>query len=226
MTHLEAPLKVDYINASYIEDLPNSYIATQHPVDDSIWDFWKMVLYYKPNAILMLNGSEYVHKYKYPKYWPEGTEVMQWGSAANTRITVVAQPETHKQFTFGRIIKLVVTLYLATNEIAQQWSVWHIRCDCWQDQSEIDLEEFQGLWRLVKEVEVDNPRIVVHCIGGIGRTGTFITVDIAIHRLGSRGLSIDNIILELRKRRMNIVSHPLHYQFCYQAALSLCEAVH
>lgn len=220
MSNIESPLQVDYINASLIEDGPRSYIATQHPLENSILDFWKMILHYKPNAIVMLDGSEYLHKQKYPKYWPEGAEVLQWNIGSYS-ITVSSQSES--QLSFGRLARLAVTLS-TTQETVQQWSLWHVRCDCWQDQSEITLEQFEALWRVVKEVEANTPRLVVHCIGGIGRTGTFITVDMAINRLNrSQGVSIDNIILELRKRRMNIVAHPLHYQFCYKAALELCE---
>jgi protein tyrosine phosphatase len=50
---------IPYINASLIEYNNMRYIATQHPMENTIIDFWKMILLEQPSLILMLNGYEY-----------------------------------------------------------------------------------------------------------------------------------------------------------------------
>jgi len=221
MSSLEEPLRVDYINASVIDDSPQLYVATQHPLENSILDFWKMILAVKPSVILMLDGLEYLTKGKYPKYWPEEGEILTMQNTAGTIVSVHAVDCSQQQYSFGVLRMLSVRLQLPNNEILQEWNVWHIRCDCWQDQGQIELKQFTDLWRIVQEKEAGNSKLVVHCIGGIGRTGTFITVDMAVRQMNQSHISIDNIILKLRRHRMNIVAHPLHYLFCYKAALKL-----
>jgi len=187
MQTLENHLRVDYINASIINDPPCFYVATQHPLENSILDFWKMILVVRPAVILMLDGLEYLSKGKYPRYWPENGEVLTMPNSANTIVTVRAVDHLQQQFSFGIIRMLTVSLQqLPNNEVLQEWSVWHIRCDCWQDQGQIDLNQFTDLWRLVQEKEANNPKLVVHCIGGIGRTGTFITIMWLLDNLGGR----------------------------------------
>jgi protein tyrosine phosphatase len=57
-------LNIPYINASLIQENGMSYIATQHPLSNTIVDFWKMILIEKPSVILMLNGFEYLQEAK------------------------------------------------------------------------------------------------------------------------------------------------------------------
>jgi len=221
MSALDENLRVEYINASLIDDPPALYVATQHPLENSILDFWKMILVVRPSVILMLDGLEYLSRDKYPKYWPENAEVLTMQNTADTLLSVRVLSNSQGT-SFGVTNSLQVILHRPNNEILQEWSVWHIRCDCWQDQSQIELMKFTELWREVQRKKADNPKMVVHCIGGIGRTGTFITVDMAVRQMGRQSqVSVDNIILKLRRHRMNIVAHPLHYTFCYRAALKI-----
>ena len=48
--------------------------------------------------------------------------------------------------------------------------------------------------------------ILVHCSAGVGRTGTFIAVDIALEQAKKEGLvDIAGIVNRLRKQRMKMV---------------------
>jgi protein tyrosine phosphatase len=113
--------------------------------------------------------------------------------------------------------------------------VWHIRCSSWKDQDAPDLDMFMELWKLVGEKLADhshNPgqkhKLVVHCTGGVGRTGTFITIDIAGQELKARmeqnsteEFSVERIIQFLRSKRMNMVGSVPQYVFCHRAALKV-----
>lgn len=64
------------------------------------------------------------------------------------------------------------------------------------------------------------PPIIVHCSAGIGRTGTFITLDISILRLEDTGLiNIQSTVEKIRSQRANSIQMPDQYAFCYLAIL-------
>jgi len=116
-----------------------------------------------------------------------------------------------------------------------QHEVWHIRCNSWKDQDAPDIDMFMDLWKLVEEKlksHAHDPgqkhKLVVHCTGGVGRTGTFITIDIAGQELKSRmeqnsteEFSVEKIIQFLRSKRMNMVGSVPQYVFCHRAALKV-----
>ena len=57
--------------------------------------------------------------------------------------------------------------------------------------------------------------ILVHCSAGVGRTGTFIAVDIALEQASKEGVvDIAGIINRIREQRMQmvqtVVSHHIH----------------
>jgi len=110
---------------------------------------------------------------------------------------------------------------------------WHIRCGGWKDQDAPDLDLFTDLWNLVQEKlkthkTGEKHKLVIHCTGGVGRTGTFIAVDIAGQELKEKQksgkweeFSIEKVISFLRKKRMNMVGSVSQYIFCHRAALNL-----
>lgn len=64
------------------------------------------------------------------------------------------------------------------------------------------------------------PPIVVHCSAGIGRTGTFITLDISILRLDRTGLiNIQSTVEKIRSQRAHSIQTQDQYVFCYLALL-------
>lgn len=61
---------------------------------------------------------------------------------------------------------------------------------------------------------------MVHCSAGIGRTGTFCTIDVNIERMKDRGkCEIFNTVKYLRKQRAHMIQTPDQYEFCYLAVL-------
>lgn len=116
--------------------------------------------------------------------------------------------------------------------------LWHIRFGGWKDQEAPDLALFMDLWNLVQEkLKTHKPngekhKIVIHCTGGVGRTGTFIAIDIAGQELKEKRksgkweeFSIEKVIHFLRKKRMNMVGSASQYVFCHRAALNLFGAL-
>ncbi|EDW27174.1 GL16614 [Drosophila persimilis] len=64
------------------------------------------------------------------------------------------------------------------------------------------------------------PPIVVHCSAGIGRTGTFITLDICISRLEDVGTAdIRGTVEKIRSQRAYSIQMPDQYVFCHLALI-------
>lgn len=64
------------------------------------------------------------------------------------------------------------------------------------------------------------PPIVVHCSAGIGRTGTFITLDICIKQLEEEGrVDVRSTVERIRAQRAFSIQMPDQYVFCHLALL-------
>jgi len=64
------------------------------------------------------------------------------------------------------------------------------------------------------------PPIVVHCSAGIGRTGTFATLDISIRKfLDERRVDIRSTVEQIRAQRAYSIQMPDQYVFCHLAFL-------
>lgn len=62
--------------------------------------------------------------------------------------------------------------------------------------------------------------ITVHCSAGVGRTGVFITLSIALERMRYEDhVDIYNTVKLLRNQRPAMVQTEDQYQFCYKAII-------
>ena len=63
----------------------------------------------------------------------------------------------------------------------------------------------------------------MHCSAGVGRTGTFITIDICLRELNATGsVDIQNTLQEIRRQRAFCIQTEEQYAFCYLAVLEYC----
>ena len=71
--------------------------------------------------------------------------------------------------------------------------------------------------------------IVVHCSAGIGRTGTFIVIDMIIDQIKRHGLDceidIQRTIQMVRSQRSGMVQTEAQYKFVYMAVQQYIETI-
>uniref|UniRef100_A0A4W5P3D8 Receptor-type tyrosine-protein phosphatase kappa n=1 Tax=Hucho hucho TaxID=62062 RepID=A0A4W5P3D8_9TELE len=204
----------DYINANYIDGYqrPSHYIATQGPVHETVYDFWRMVWQEQSACIVMVTNLVEVGRVKCYKYWPDDAEV--YGDFKVTFVEVEPLAEyVVRTFTLER---------RGFNELRE---VKQFHFTGWPDHGVP--YHATGLLSFIRRVKISNPPsagpIVVHCSAGAGRTGCYIVIDIMLDMAEREGVvDIYNCVKALRSRRINMVQTEEQYIFIHDAILEAC----
>lgn len=210
----------DYINANFVDGrrlfgVPFVYIATQAPLRSTIGDFWRMVFENNSVFIVMLCAEIENGKVKSERYWPDGVGgVMTVGP-----LTLTLTSENQRHDTIYR------TINLRTAD-GREREVFHMQYVRWPDQgipmsSAPLMEVIHSLGR--SNASVRTP-IIVHCSGGVGRTGVFITFHVALALFQmEQPISIPKIVQYLKFCRSGMVQRKDQYLFTYYAVLREME---
>ncbi|XP_065444629.1 receptor-type tyrosine-protein phosphatase kappa isoform X18 [Chrysemys picta bellii] len=215
----------DYINANYIDiwlyrdgyQRPSHYIATQGPVHETVYDFWRMIWQEQSACVVMVTNLVEVGRVKCYKYWPDDTEV--YGDFKVTCVEMEPLAEyVVRTFTLER---------RGYNEI-RELKQFHFTG--WPDHGVP--YNATGLLSFIRRVKLSNPPsagpIVVHCrcvekSAGAGRTGCYIVIDIMLDMAEREGVvDIYNCVKALRSRRINMVQTEEQYIFIHDAILEAC----
>jgi protein tyrosine phosphatase len=207
-------LDESYIHANYV--LPNTEqlcIVTQGPKDNTIVDFWNMVIQEECNLIVMLTDFEESTKEgvkdKCAVYFPlyeNKTEKIT--DQIEVKCTYISKS---KHWTMR---KLHVTRQDKTHKL------WHFHTTKWSDHNiakdySLFTEYFENIKSLTPPIGQLKP--VIHCSAGIGRSGTFVAIiallkwkDIPHHEINIKGL-----VALLRKQRYRMVQNKDQYKMIY-----------
>lgn len=237
----------DYINASYVKVFvpeqsltPGHYIATQGPTKNTWQQFWQMCYQQCPEdniVIVMVTPLQEGGREKCYKYWPRNES------------ETLSVPRTQSSGEFEKDcseFKIDLEVFFERSERENDYTlsflklkpldsafptktVHHFYFDQWSDMSKPD--EIVPILKLSNHCHVlnspPNP-IIVHCSAGVGRTGTFITLDHLIHNTidfcendpltNYKHDLIEQIVLQLRSQRLRMVQMSDQYLFVYHAA--------
>ncbi|XP_056155652.1 receptor-type tyrosine-protein phosphatase mu-like isoform X1 [Lampris incognitus] len=204
----------DYINANYVDGYhrPNHYIATQGPMQETVYDFWRMVWQENTAAIVMVTNLVEVGRVKCCKYWPDDTEIYR-----DMKVTLI---ET--QLLSEYVIRTFAVEKRGVHEIRE---IRQFHFTGWPDHGVP--YHATGLLGFIRRVKAKSPPnagpMVVHCSAGAGRTGCFIVIDIMLDMAEREGVvDIYNCVRELRARRVNMVQTEEQYVFIHDAILEAC----
>ncbi|KAI0224033.1 hypothetical protein LSAT2_024929 [Lamellibrachia satsuma] len=208
----------DYINANHImgyKEKANAYLATQGPKDWTIEDVWRMVWQEKTNTVVMLANLYELGKEKCSRYWPEKGKTQTWGH-------FIAESISEEQFADYVIREFT----LKNQELKKMRKIRQLHFTAWPDKG--TPEYAYPLLAFHRKVHsFDSERrgpLLVHCSAGVGRTGTFIAIDILIQQAAAEGkVDIFNCVNLLRTQRMDMVQTLAQYVFVFQALVDTSE---
>uniref|UniRef100_A0A8C5I8U6 Tyrosine-protein phosphatase non-receptor type 9 n=1 Tax=Gouania willdenowi TaxID=441366 RepID=A0A8C5I8U6_GOUWI len=223
--------QLNYINASFMDGYKknNAYIATQGPLPKTFGDFWRMVWEQMVLIIVMTTRVVERGRVKCGQYWPleEGrTEQYGYFLVKNT------QMQLFQDFKLSH-------LELYNTQSGERREVYHYLYVSWPDfgvpKSASAMLDFRELVHQRREAVVKilgsswtgspgGPPVVVHCSAGIGRTGTFCTLDICLSRLEDIGtIDVRQTVRRMRTQRAFSIQTWEQYYFCYTAVIEYAQ---
>uniref|UniRef100_A0A8C7WBP8 protein-tyrosine-phosphatase n=1 Tax=Oncorhynchus mykiss TaxID=8022 RepID=A0A8C7WBP8_ONCMY len=172
-------------------------------------------------------GSDYINANlimsKCVKYWPDMSSLKEYGIM---RVRNVKETSAHDYIL--RELKL--------SKVGQgntERTVWQYHFRAWPDHGVPTdpggVLDFLEEVNLKQESILEAGPIVVHCSAGIGRTGTFIVIDILIDVIREKGVDCDidvpKSIQMVRSQRSGMVQTEAQYRFIYMAVQHYIETL-
>ncbi|XP_064434480.1 tyrosine-protein phosphatase non-receptor type 11 isoform X4 [Mirounga angustirostris] len=227
----------DYINANIImpefetkcnnSKPKKSYIATQGCLQNTVNDFWRMVFQENSRVIVMTTKEVERGKSKCVKYWPDEYALKEYGVM---RVRNVKESAAHDYTLRELKLSKVGQALLQGNT---ERTVWQYHFRTWPDHGVPS--DPGGVLDFLEEVHhkqesiMDAGPVVVHCSAGIGRTGTFIVIDILIDIIREKGVDCDidvpKTIQMVRSQRSGMVQTEAQYRFIYMAVQHYIETL-
>ncbi|XP_076087118.1 tyrosine-protein phosphatase non-receptor type 11-like isoform X5 [Mytilus galloprovincialis] len=231
----------DYINGNLISteddnlDLKKGYIATQGALPNTVVDFWRMVWQENCRTIVMTTKEVERGKVKAVRYWPgpdhpENNLTQSW-DVYDGKMTL--KHISQKQDT--DFIYREFELYREGRDGKQlestPRSIYHYHFLPWPDYGVPgdpgSVLNFLNIVNTKQDSIKEAGPVVVHCSAGIGRTGTFIVIDIILNQIKLFGLEceidIQKTIQMVRSQRSGMVQTEAQYKFVYMAVLHYLE---
>nr|AJA37903.1 fucolectin-related molecule [Littorina littorea] len=199
----------DFYNACYIDgyEKEKEYIAAQGPMDRTLYDFLRLVWDAKCSRIVMLTNTVELGRFKCQQYWPDAGEL----TAGD--ITVTVNSVTHfadyciRHMTFersGGARRVMMYHYTAWPDNCAPASAWSL----------LDFRQ-----KLNQDASDEGP-VIVHCSAGIGRTGTYLALDIQLLRAQHHSdVDVFACVWKLRQQRIHMVQTLAQYIFIHETLL-------
>ncbi|XP_065657512.1 tyrosine-protein phosphatase Lar isoform X12 [Hydra vulgaris] len=208
----------DYINANYVEGFESDYeyIATQGPLPETVFDFWRMVWETDSMTIVMLTRLEEKGRVKCAQYWPET-------GCLSVKDIVITTTEIN-EFSDHVVRQFHVT---RTGQAVERL-VKQFHFTAWPDFGvPNDPSTLLSFIRKVNKWKENNivQRAIVHCSAGVGRTGTYITIDTQIKQIKKKQeISIYANVSRIREQRCLLVQTEDQYIFIHNVLLDYIDS--
>lgn len=199
------------------KDFYKTYIATQGCLQNTIQDFWNMIWQENTRVIVMTTKEIERGKNKCARYWPDQGQTKEWGPA---RVTCLSESSTNdytlREFQFSW-----------RNQDKRH--IYHYHFQVWPDHGVPSdpgcvlnfLQDVNSRQNQIAQSGITPGPICVHCSAGIGRTGTFIVIDMILDQIDRQGLDteidIQRTIQLVRSQRSGLVQTEAQYKFVYYA---------
>ncbi len=208
-----------YLCASDIVTEDQAYIVTSAPQRHTLSDFWKAILETKTTTIVQLVASSeskssapiYYKKSLFPFY------VDDWKIELEDDKILAQSVLKPKQ-------KIVERLFTARRKDGKKRQIRHLHYENWPDGGSPDSDLFYKLLEFVDEKQKSSDPILVHCMAGVGRSGTFVLGhtlrrQVIRNRNKKRPFNIAKTFLLIRMQREKLISTSNQFQAALIAAL-------
>lgn len=189
-------------------------VVSQGPLHSTRDDFWRMCWESGARGIVMLTRCVEKGREKCDRYWPYDTRPVYYGDIAVTALNESRYPDW-----------TVTELMLSRG--SEQRVVKHFHFTTWPDfgvpEPPETLARFVRAFR--ERCPPDARPVVVHCSAGVGRSGTFITLDTALQQLarGADALDVFGMVHAMRRERVWMVQTEQQYICIHQCLVAVLE---
>ena len=204
----------DYINASMIPGYytKECFIAAQGPKENTMQDFWQMIVENEIVNIVMVTNLVESGRRKCEAYFPLkiGEKVVIGPYEINLDKEEVRNGYTIRKMSIDHMGKIT--------------QVKHFHFTAWPDHDVPTL--YDELLLFVSKVQEGHIKtkapILVHCSAGVGRTGTFITLYNLLSAIQqNKPINIYSTVNAMREHRPQMVQAFAQYKFIYLSVLEI-----
>ncbi|CCD68957.1 Receptor-type tyrosine-protein phosphatase [Caenorhabditis elegans] len=225
----------DYINANFIKSWKEKklFIAAQAPVDATIGDFWRMVWEQESYLIVMVANLTEKNRQQCAKYWPD-EQITRYGD-------IIVEPASfsfHSDYAIrafdiahigecgpdvipnGNGVEYANVPIVKGQFANNSRRILQYHFTNWNDYKapECSTGLLRFMYRLRELPQFNNSPVVIHCSAGVGRTGTFISIDSMLDQcLAEDKANIFEFVCNLRRQRNLMVQSLEQYVFIYKA---------
>lgn len=211
----------NYINAALMDSYrqPAAFIVTQHPLPNTVKDFWRLVYDYGCTSVVMLNELDLVQGC--PQYWPEeGT--LRYGPIQVDCISCSMDCD---------LVSRIFRICNLTRPQEGYLMVQQFQYLGWAAHREVPSSKRSFLKLILQvdkwqeECDEGEGRTIVHCLNGGGRSGMYSAINIICEMIKRQSVvDVFHGVKTLRNNKPNMVESLDQYRFCYDVALEYLES--
>lgn len=221
----------DYINANIITaeddniEPKKSYIATQGCLQSTVVDMWRMIWQESCRVIVMTTKEVERGKIKAVRYWPDKTDPNSEKVLPVYKGKIVVKFISEVEDKDYKTRELEVVKIHDDGKAEEARKVYQYHFTTWPDygvpSDPGSVLDFLNVVNSKQNSIAKAGPVVVHCSAGIGRTGTFIVIDMILNQIKTYGMDceidIQKTIQMVRSQRSGMVQTEAQYKFVYFA---------
>ncbi|XP_021094688.1 receptor-type tyrosine-protein phosphatase T isoform X1 [Heterocephalus glaber] len=206
----------NYINAALMDShkQPAAFVVTQHPLPNTVADFWRLVFDYNCSSVVMLNEMDSTQLCM--QYWPEKTSGCYGPIQVEFVSADIDEDIIHRIFRICNMARPQDGYRIVQH---LQYIGWPAYRDTPPSKRSL-LKVVRRLEKWQEQYDGREGRTVVHCLNGGGRSGTFCAICSVCEMIQQQNIiDVFHIVKTLRNNKSNMVETLEQYKFVYEVAL-------
>ncbi|CAH8655412.1 unnamed protein product [Dicrocoelium dendriticum] len=218
---LKTPTPTSTIHKRQFHLRHSTIIGKMAPLENTVGDFWRMVIEQNTAIIIMLTGLMEAGREKCARYWPatQGETAVYTSGADELIVTLTNEVVTPAYINRTLNLTLWQSHRCEITQPANTLEITQLHMSSWPDFGVPSMADFHSLLLVHQHLALQqNSPCLIHCSAGIGRTGTFIVACLLLQHLKNPDCYIDlaGTVRQLRMCRMRMVQKPEQYRFLHQ----------